>query len=147
MNLTNDSLILNSVIENNSLINRWYNMTGNLSRPNLRQLLYNIHCTKHSTMLNIKYLGLVSRTLGPQKDLKDSINWAAELTRHVFISLLKYYFTTNLECNSWLTVVSTSAFLVFSNGFSFRWVYFHWRSHLYLLPKYYVIVDQKPSTF
>ena len=36
-------------------------------------------------MFNIKYLGLVSRTLGPEKDLKDRINWAAKQDGHSFI--------------------------------------------------------------
>ena len=33
----------------------------------------------------VKYLGLVSRTLGPKKDLKDRIHWAAEQDGRSFI--------------------------------------------------------------
>ena len=36
--------------------------------------LFCVHCIKYSTLFNIIYLGLVSRTLGPLKDLKDRIH-------------------------------------------------------------------------
>ena len=68
------------------------------TKPNKKyeNALNKMACTlyKYSTMFNIQYLGLVTRTLGPEKDPKryNSLSNRAEKT--CLHSLLKYYFQT-----------------------------------------------------